>query len=159
MLHDVSRRPARMEDYGFALALYLKSTKPLLVALGRWDEDRVFSRFSDGFKLEQIQMLCSAGAKIGWIQVSETAEGLHLDQMHLVEGVRDNGLGTRLIRELQDRARASGRTLALNVIRGNRAKALYERLGFNVVGYDEERIQMRWQTVSLHNADEDRVPS
>src|SRR5687768_516797 len=99
-----SSRAARIEDYDFALALYLESTKPLLIALGRWDEERILSRFADGYKLEQVQMLCEGDAAIGWMQVSETDTQLHLDQLHLVAAARNRGLGTRLIRELQDRA-------------------------------------------------------
>jgi ribosomal protein S18 acetylase RimI-like enzyme len=145
LLKSLSRRAGRMDDYGFALGLYLESTKPLLIALGQWDESRILARFADGFKLEQIQILCAADGVIGWMQVSETDAQLHIDQLHLIEGARNRGLGTRLIRELQDRASGSGRSLALNVIRGNRAKALYERLGFIVVGHEDEKIQMRWQ--------------
>ena len=52
---ELTLRAARIGDYDFALALYLESMKPLLMALGRWDEERILSRFADGFKLEQIQ--------------------------------------------------------------------------------------------------------
>jgi ribosomal protein S18 acetylase RimI-like enzyme len=134
-----------MEDYDFALALYLESTRPLLIAQGRWDEEGILSRFTKSFNLEQIDILRAAGADIGWLQVSETAEEIHLDQIHLVENARDRGTGTRLIAELQDRANASDKGLALNVMRGNRAQRLYERLGFRVDGGDEEKIRMVWQ--------------
>lgn len=134
-----------MEDYAFALALYLQSTKPLLIALGRWDEGKILSRFAGGFRLDQISMLSSAGADIGWIQVSETTEEIHVDQLHLIENARNHGIGTSLIVELQDRANAIDKALALNVIRGNRARQLYERLGFRTVGGDDEKIRMVWQ--------------
>ncbi|HLJ20254.1 MAG TPA: hypothetical protein VKU84_08655, partial [Stellaceae bacterium] len=38
---DISLRPARADDYEFALDLYLDSTKRLLTALGRWNRARV----------------------------------------------------------------------------------------------------------------------
>lgn len=141
---ELTLRAARNGDYGFALALYLESVKPLLLALGRWDEERILSRFSDGFKLEQIRVLRRAGGDIGWMQVSETEEEMHLDQLHLVDGARNQKIGTHLIRRLQDRARAADKPLALNVIRGNPARALYERLGFRTDGGDEEKIRMLW---------------
>jgi ribosomal protein S18 acetylase RimI-like enzyme len=138
-------RPARDEDHGFALALYLESTKPLLIALRRWDEEQLLARFAQGFKLEQIRVLSSAGVDIGWMQVSESVEELHLDQLHLVDHARNHGIGTHLIQALKNQATASDRAVALNVIRGNRAQQLYERLGFRVVGGDEERVRMLWQ--------------
>jgi ribosomal protein S18 acetylase RimI-like enzyme len=139
-----------MEDYDFALASYLDSTRPLLIALGRWDEERVVSRFAESFEPEQIEILSAAGTDIGWLQVSETSDEIHLDQLHLVDGARNHGIGSRLIRELQDRAAATDRTLTLNVIRGNRAQGLYERLGFLLIGGDEEKIQMVWQSDGSH---------
>jgi GNAT superfamily N-acetyltransferase len=78
------------------------------------------------------------------MQVSETEEEMHLDQLHLVDGARNQKIGTHLIRRLQDRARAADKPLALNVIRGNPARALYERLGFRTDGGDEEKIRMLW---------------
>lgn len=134
-----------MGDYPFALALYLESTAPLLIALGRWDEQKVLSRFSESFKPDQIWILTAAGEEFGWFQVSETAEEIHVDQLHLVERARNRGIGTNLIRELQDRAKVSAKILALNVMRGNRAQQLYERLGFRLDGGDEEKVRMVWR--------------
>jgi ribosomal protein S18 acetylase RimI-like enzyme len=142
---EVVRRPARHEDYAFALALYLESTKPLLTALGTWDEARVLRRFAEGFHLQDVTILSSAGVDIGWMQVSQRGgKCLHLDQLHLIERVRNAGLGSRFIRELQERASATAKRVELNVMRGNPAQALYERLGFRVVGGDETRLHMRW---------------
>ena len=140
-----SSRQARPEDFAFALALYLESTKPLLIALGRWEEDRVRARFAEDFTPERAQMLHDDGRVIGWIQVSENGEGLHLDQLHLTEGYRNRGIGTRLIEALLDRGRRSGKWVGLNVIRGNPAIRLYQRLGFSLIGGDEDKLQMRWR--------------
>jgi len=134
-----------VEDYDFALASYLESTKPLLLALGRWDEQKILARFAQSFKPEQIEILTAAGADIGWMQVSATDGEIHLDQLHLSENAQNRGIGTGLIAELQDRANGSGKALALNVIRGNRAQQLYERLGFRIVEGDEEKIRMVWR--------------
>lgn len=133
-----------MEDYAFALALYLESTRPLLTAAGRWDEEKILSRFTESFVPDQISILTEAGTSIGWMQVSETAEQIHLDQLHLIESARNQGIGTRLIKELQRDAAATKKILALNVMRGNHAQQLYERLGFREVGGDKERIRMLW---------------
>ena len=133
-----------MEDYPFALDLYLESTKPLLIASGRWDERKIVSRFAESFRPDQIWILAATGGDFGWFQVSETDQEIHLDQLHLVERARNGGIGTNLILELQDRANVSAKRLALNVMRGNRAQKLYERLGFRLDGGDEEKVRMVW---------------
>jgi ribosomal protein S18 acetylase RimI-like enzyme len=72
-------------------------------------------------------------------------DGIHLRQIHIVDGFRNCGIGTNLIQSLLDRAQAMGRPVALNVMRGNPAISLYRRLGFRIVGEDEEKFQMRRQ--------------
>ena len=141
----ITLRQARPADFDFALALYLESTKPLLLTLGHWNEDRVRTRFAQDFKPRRARVIHNAGHAIGWIQVSETAQSYHLDQLHIVDGHRNQGIGTRLIQALLDRARRDGRSVSLNVIRGNRAAYLYQRLGFRFVGEDEDKLRMRWQ--------------
>lgn len=144
----ISLRPGQPDDYDFAIALYLESTKPLLVALGLWDENRVVDRFWDGFKPENVQVICSNGANVGWMQISESPDGLRVHQIHLIDAIRNHGIGTRLIERILDRARNNGSKVALNVIRGNPAIALYDRLGFRVVGEDDEKLYMRWEPES-----------
>lgn len=141
----ISFRPAQPVDYEFAAGLYLDSTRRLLTALGTWDEDRVTARFRQDFAPEKAQVICSDGADIGWMQVSEAADGFHLDQIHLIDRFRGRGIGTRLIEGLLARARGTGTAVALNVIRGNPAISLYHRLGFRVVGEDKELLRMRWE--------------
>ena len=140
----LSLRPARHEDYDFAARLYLDSTRPLLTALGMWDEGRVVKRFRQAFKIDQVQVIRLDDADIGWMQVSESAERLHLHQLHILPQFHNRGIGTSLIRTILDRARRQGRPALLNVIRGNRAVSLYRRLGFRVVGGDAEKLHMRW---------------
>lgn len=140
----ISFRPARPDDYDFATELYLGSAKPLLTALGLWDADRIIARFRQAYNIEQTRVIRLDGSDIGWMQVSESAERLHLHQLHIVPQFQNRGIGTRLIRAIQGRARRKGCPALLNVIRGNRALALYRRLGFRVVGGDGEKLHMRW---------------
>jgi GNAT superfamily N-acetyltransferase len=145
MAPEISFRPARPDDYEFAAELYLDSMRRLLTALGTWDEGRVVARFREVFAPERAQVIRSEGVDIGWMQVSEAADGFQLDQIHLVDRFRGRGIGTRLIEALLARARGMGRAVALNVVRGNPAISLYHRLGFRVVGEDKEKFRMRWE--------------
>ncbi|HVM81788.1 MAG TPA: GNAT family N-acetyltransferase [Stellaceae bacterium] len=141
---NISLRPARQSDYDFAAALYFDSAKPLLTALDRWNESRVVARFGRAFKPEQAHIIRADGDNIGWLQVSQSVDGFHLHQLHLVDRFRNRGIGTSLIQSLLERARRAKRPVALNVMRGNPAISLYRRLGFSVVGEDAEKFKMRW---------------
>ena len=140
----ISLRPAQAADHDFAADLYLESRKKLLTALGTWDEGRVKSRFDAVFKPDQAQVIHSDGADIGWMQISEGGDGFHLHQLYLVGRYRNRGIGRALVVALQKRARRMRKSIALNVIRGNPALSLYRRLGFHIVGEDDERLHLRW---------------
>ena len=122
----------------------MASMKPLLTALDAWDNVRAYATFSEYFKQDEVRIITVNGADVGWIQVSEANGEIHLDQLHLVEPFRDLGIGTRLIERTMKKAKEQNRPLRLSFVRGNRAAALYERLGFRHVGSDETKIHMQW---------------
>ena len=141
----ITLRPGRVEDFSFAEALYLATTKPLLSALGVWDEAAARARLAAALGRHPHQVICAGSEGIGWLQVSATPEGIHLHQIHLSGSYRDRNIGSHLIGNILDSARRGGLPVTLNVIRGNRAIALYGRLGFEVFGGDTEMLRMRWQ--------------
>lgn len=138
-------RPATFADFDFAKTLYFASMQPLLTALGAWNEARAYASFRAYFKPEEVRMIIVDGADIGWIQVSEADGGLHLDQLHLTESRRNQGIGTWLIKQTQEKARKKGMSLRLSFVRGNRAAVLYERLGFRHVGNNATKMHMQWE--------------
>ena len=146
-----SLRPARQSDYDFAARLYLDSMKRQLTTLGRWDEARVTTRFRRSFKPAQAKVIRLERADVGWMQVSHSAKGFHLHQLHLIERCRNRGIGTRLIQALLARAAALDQPVALNVVHGNPAVALYRRLGFRPISRGAEKLRMRWDATRSKN--------
>ena len=144
---EFSLRPARPGDDEFALGMYLVITRGFLSSHSGWNDDLITERFRKGYDPSQVQIVCADGMDVGWMQVSESDDGLHLDQIHLIEAYRHRGIGTRLVRDLLARARHKRESVRLNVMRGNSAIEFYRRLGFAVTGSDEEKIQMRWDHV------------
>jgi GNAT superfamily N-acetyltransferase len=54
-----------------------------------------------------------------------------MDGLFVAEGARGRGVGTALLAAVEERARAEGcAEVRLDVVDGNRARALYEREGF-----------------------------
>lgn len=141
---ELTFRPATAGDYAFALELYLTVTGKLLMQHGLEDRERIIERFTSRFHPADSCIIWLDDQKIGWMQVAGTATGFHLQQIHILEDYRNRGIGTRLIKSLQERARAAGRSVTLNVLHGNPAIALYRRLGFRQFGEDAEKVHMRW---------------
>lgn len=135
-------RAPKPRDYFFAIELYLDGAERHLTKIGRWNRRRVTNRFRQGYRQAQVQVICVGDTDIGWIQVAEFADRLHLRQLHLIAPFRGAGFGTRLIEDLLQRAAARKKPVTLDVIHGNPAKSLYLRLGFKQYGQDADKIQM-----------------
>lgn len=87
----------------------------------------------------------SDGEPVGALSVEETGDALFLADVEIAPEWQGRGIGSAIVRSLQERARAKGRPLELQVLHVNdRGRALYERLGFREVRRDETRAQMRW---------------
>jgi ribosomal protein S18 acetylase RimI-like enzyme len=137
-------RPAVNADYPPMLALYLEGAQKHLSKIGRWDEERLVGLFHNGYKLHQTQIICVDDQDVGFIQVIEYVDRVYLRQLHLIEGFRGRGIGSKLIEAQLKRAAISDKPLALEVLHGNPAKRLYLRLGFRVAGQDPDKEHMIW---------------
>jgi ribosomal protein S18 acetylase RimI-like enzyme len=142
---EIRLRPARPRDYLFARSLYLDGARRHLSKIGRWSRPRLALKFRNGYKQAQTQVVCFDGHDVGWIQIAEFVGRLHLRQLHLVASRRGLGIGSRLIKNLLERATALGKPVTLEVMYGNRAMSLYRRLGFRQTGQDADKIQMIWR--------------
>ena len=61
----------------------------------------------------------------------------------LLPEFQDQGIGSALLCREADRARKTGKSLELKVVKSNPAKLLYDRLGFVVVEQDNATYHMR----------------
>ena len=142
---DMSLRPAGEEDYAFALALYVEGSRPLLEKIGRWNEARILRRFRAAYALGDARVIVVGGQDVGWIQIVDFKRQLYLRQIHLVASARNQGLGAKLIGELQARGARLKLPVTLDVMHGNRARGLYERLGFRAVRANLDKTRMMWR--------------
>jgi GNAT superfamily N-acetyltransferase len=120
--------------------------KPLLQALNAWNEEDMECAFKTYFNIDEIRIVTLNGRDVGWIQISRTAQEFCLDQVHLVEEARDMGIGTRLIEDTIAQAAAENKNVSLSLVKGNRAIALYKRMGFEHVAEDSTKIHKRYVT-------------
>jgi GNAT superfamily N-acetyltransferase len=138
---SIRLRPAADADADFVLRVteacmrrYVEQT------WGRWDAELTRSQFSAATH----RIVECGGRDIGCIQLTETAEGLHLQRLFLLPEHQNRGIGTRLMRDILERARAAGKPVRLRVLAVNPARRFYERLGFAVRRSTAERHEMEW---------------
>jgi ribosomal protein S18 acetylase RimI-like enzyme len=86
------------------------------------------------------------GREAGYLCVHRAPGRWALVDIALLPEFRSLGTGGALIRGLQRNAAACGAQLRLHVRPDNRARRLYERLGFEVAAQTEVAIAMTWST-------------
>jgi ribosomal protein S18 acetylase RimI-like enzyme len=67
-----------------------------------------------------------------------------IEEIALLPEVQGRGIGTRLIRDILQAAQRRGFPVRLSVFASNPARALYARLGFEVVRIEDPRMAMEW---------------
>lgn len=87
------------------------------------------------------------GVGIGELIIDDRSASTVIVNVALLPSHRGYGIGTMLLEQVLDRADGLGRTVELTVDRTNRARTLYERLGFAIVDTDELHHRMRRDTV------------
>jgi len=126
--------PARMEQYEEFLQLmrseiedYLERTMELMQMT--WDE---FARL---FKTQgQVEGIYQDGQLAGFYWIEERGQVLHLHGLIVKEPFRGQGIGTQVLEMLATRYKRDVTTIELGVQKSNeRARRLYERLGFETV--------------------------
>lgn len=96
--------------------------------------------------LDEQLVLCG-GAPVGWVVVDRSSSReLHGIDIALLTEARQQGVGTRVMRSLQEEAAAGNRPMVIVVERRNaRALAFHHRLGFRAVGDTEVHRVMEWR--------------
>jgi ribosomal protein S18 acetylase RimI-like enzyme len=102
--------------------------------------------YREQFPAADERLIVRDGSPVGWIIVDRSGTELRAIDMALLLAERNRGVGTRVIRGLQQEAAAGNRPMVLSVLTLNvRALGLYVRLGFRVIGETDTHAIMEWR--------------
>ncbi|MHC4695586.1 MAG: GNAT family N-acetyltransferase [Planctomycetota bacterium] len=149
---SLNLRLARPNDEHFLFELYADTRKEELDAWGWHGEQRQTfleqqfaarqQSYSVQFPTADHRIILDAGQPIGRMLVHRTEDEFRLVDIALLSEHRNTGIGAHLIRELLLEAGKANKPARLQVLKGNPAVRLYERLGFVLVGDDGLYLQM-----------------
>lgn len=89
------------------------------------------------------QLIMVDARPVGRILVFRESDAYRLVDIALLSEFRGRGIGTQLLRNLIDKSGKEGLPLRLQVLKSNRARHLYQRLGFVETGDDGMYCQMQ----------------
>jgi ribosomal protein S18 acetylase RimI-like enzyme len=150
----IALRPITAEDDLFLAAVYASTRAEELAVTGWSDEDKaVFCRrqfdaqaahYRENYPGASFQVIERDGVSIGRLYVARWEKEIRIVDIALLPEHRGTGIGTKLLRELQEEARSVGKSLTIHVERFNPALRLYERLGFKQVEDKGVYLLMSW---------------
>jgi ribosomal protein S18 acetylase RimI-like enzyme len=140
---DLVLRPIREDDTPFLYRLYASTRAEELAPLD-WDDTRkeAFLRmqfeaqhhdYRARFREARFDIVEQAGKPLGRLYVDDRPEEIRIIDIVLLPEYRNAGLGSRLLGDLLDRARAHRKPVRIHVEKLNPARRLYDRLGFVAV--------------------------
>jgi len=146
MPQAVQLRLAKDEDVEFLRILYA-STREEELAVTEWDETqkRAFcgmqfeaqaAHYREHYPAAEYAVIECEGSRAGRLYVNRGEREIRIMDLALLPEWRGKGIGTTLLRKLQNEAASRSVSLSIHVEKFNPALRLYERLGFVAV---EER--------------------
>ena len=152
---SITLRPAAADDQDFLLELYKSSRGEDLRRLG-WSENEVDHFLEKQYEAHRTfeqrdyahavdELILFSKQRIGRLQVDHAPDEIRCLDISLLPAWRNQGLGSYLIRRLQNESADQHKPLRLQVIRFNRAVNLFERLGFATASETGTHFQMEWK--------------
>lgn len=132
---DILLQPACAADLAAARTLARRGMLPYYIEFDLYWQDQAF----DETWAWREQLIVRQGAAwLGFVSLSADPRALYIRELHLIESCRGQGVGSAVLDQVQDIARARHLPLVrLTVFKTNRAQVLYRRKGFVQVGQDE----------------------
>jgi GNAT superfamily N-acetyltransferase len=154
MSDSLRLRAVTPEDEQFLRTVYASTRADELARVPWGDEQkRAFTDmqfaaqdtdYRNNYPAAQFSIIEVRGVPVGRLYVDRCKTEIRILDIALLPDHRRAGIGTKLLRELQDEARLAGKTLNIHVERFNPALHLYQRLGFGQIEDKGVYLFLEW---------------
>jgi len=141
---EFSFRRIAPQDFAFCWPIYRDAMQSLTAELMQWNEANQQRGIEEALSDEGASILVSGDADAGWLHVVETRRDIHLGHLYLAPPARNRGLGTKFLRWMGERAKRKEKNFTLEVLKNNRARGLYDRLGFRIIETSPLKFTMQF---------------
>ncbi|HEX8250412.1 MAG TPA: GNAT family N-acetyltransferase [Pyrinomonadaceae bacterium] len=141
---QITFRQIKIKDFEFLWQLHNAALKKYITATWGWNEDWQRRNFEKNFNLREGEIIVVGEKDAGFLWISEKETEIALISIRLLPEFQNRGIGTKLIKDVLDKARAQKKPVRLQVLKINPAQNLYEKLGFEVFGETATHFLMRF---------------
>lgn len=139
----LDRRTAQERDRDFIWRIYSNAYRIVVThQLGEWDDALQKSAFSEKWGRGGFEIVSLNATPVGAVWVTSEKTFIQLRDLFLAPEYQGQGIGSCIVRQELDRARAVGKSLKLRVLKQSGAIRFYERLGFERCGETQTQYWM-----------------
>lgn len=149
---EVALRGVRADDEPFLLSVYASARED---EPAPWTGERQAAfvamqfaaqsaHYAEHYAGMSSDVVLVGGEPAGRLLVARRRDEIRIVDIALLPAFRGRGVGSELLAELMDEATEMAKRLSIHVERHNRARGLYERLGFARVGETGTHLRMEW---------------
>ena len=154
----ITIRPVQIGDESFLLRVYASSRAEELRQTGWTDAEKQtfvemqfaaqIQDYSIRFPDSEQSIVLISETPAGRLWINRSDEEIRLLDIALLPEFRNTGIGTILLRHLQEEAKTSARPIHHAVYKDNMdALRFYERLGFNIIENYDTYCLMEWSNI------------
>jgi GNAT superfamily N-acetyltransferase len=152
---DIALRQVEEADEAHLLAVYTATRLEELAATDWSDEQKAaFCRmqfeaqdahYHSHYATAERSVILAGGTPAGRLYVDRWTHEIRIVEIALLPAFRGHGIGTKILTNLQNEARETGKFLSIHVERFNPALSLYARLGFTLAEDKGVYLLLHWQ--------------
>ena len=109
---QTSLKPARPDDFDYCARLYFEGMEKIIKEL-KLNMDAQVASFRQQWDVAQVPIITLDGTDIGWLQSFVKDETLFLGQLFVDAALRQQGIGTSVVKGLIEEAARAGRAVTL----------------------------------------------
>lgn len=143
-IDKISLRASQKEDANFVNDLTRAVMTAYVEKTWSTEEENAAYFQKNSFDLAHTKIIQVNGVDAGRISVIKTATEIYLDNIHLLPQYQSQGIGSKVIQLIFQEAKECNLPVKLQLLRSNPVKALYERLGFQVVDENKTHFFMEY---------------
>ncbi|MCG3150413.1 MAG: hypothetical protein PCFJNLEI_03899 [Verrucomicrobiae bacterium] len=143
LTHRVQLRPSVESDEEFCFQVKKKALGAYIEQTCGWDESFQRQLYATEWVTRRPAIIVFDQRDVGTIEIRAEPTQFYLGEFYLLPEVQRQGIGRHLLADLMATADAAGKPIALDVLKVNPARRLYERSGFVVTGSNEHYYQMK----------------
>lgn len=138
-------RSASESDREFLFELHCRTMREVIEKTWGWDEEWQRTDFERRFRQCVVSVIEHEGRPIGGLMLEPRPDSIDIREIQVLPEWQGRGIGTAVVRQIITQAASRGAAVTLSVVPANsRAKQLYDRLGFEVTGFESPFFRMKF---------------